>query len=134
MVTTTSNATSPNPKIKHNRFSHLSIGSVIHLNFDAQRENGNLNIYSTSQEAVNYSVFRFWSNQSYDDPILSEGDYGSSTTTPKILIDSFGRLVDIQNVIITPDWKDVIGKPTTVALSGLVDALSTSSLIDCGVF
>ena len=134
MITTTLNSSSLSPSIKHNKFAHLSTGAPINYNFEVKREGAVFNLYGTTNEMVNYSVYRFWSNQSYDDPELVEGIYGSSQTTPQVVIDNFGRLVDIKEVIITPEWGNILGKPTTVALSGLVDALSTSSTLDCGSF
>ena len=122
-------------EVKHNKFSHLRFDQGIDITFEAETASDQLFLYGTTSEAVNYTIYRFWSNYSYSDTIdAPAGTYGSSTTVPQILIDSYGRLVDVQDVIITPAWGNITGKPTTVALSGLVDALSTSSVIECGNF
>ena len=122
-------------KVKHNKFSHLSFGHGVAITFTATNENNQLHLYGNTQEAVNYTIYRFWSNLSYEATTgVTSGEYGSATTVPQVLVDSYGRLVNVQDILITPDWVNITGKPTTVALSGLVDALSTSSLIDCGSF
>ena len=120
-------------EVNHNSFSNLRFGGGVHIHFESAYVDNALCLYGVTTEYVNYKIYRFWSNLSYSDPTgVVAGTYGSATTVPQVLVDSFGRLVSIQDVTITADWNNIANKPTTVSLSGLTDVLSTSSVIDCG--
>lgn len=103
-----------NNEITYNRFSHLIIGNHIGLSFDVTKDTTKLAVYGITSTNVNYNIFRFWSNQSYSDPILLEGVYGSNTKVPQVVVDSFGRLVDISEVSITQANND----PLTISVPG----------------
>lgn len=54
--------------------------------------------------------------------------FGSATSSARLTIDAKGRVTAGSTLTITPAWPNVTGKPTTVATSGLTDAVSTSDL------
>jgi hypothetical protein len=57
---------------------------------------------------------------------VTSGAYGSATQTGFFEVDSQGRLVSAGNILITPAWSSITGKPTfaTVATSGSYADLS----------
>lgn len=124
------NATiSSNGDISFNRLAHLITGNHIGLFFDVAKENNNLVLYGITNVFVNYNIFRFWSNDSYSSPILTNNSYGGGTKIPVISVNTSGEISELQEITNTPNWDDIESKPTTVAESGLIDALSTSSII-----
>jgi hypothetical protein len=60
---------------------------------------------------------------------VTSGTYGSSTTTPVLVIDTKGRVSSASNVTITPDWSNVTNRPTTIyALQGSQDSLTADPI------
>lgn len=56
------------------------------------------------------------------------GAYGSSTQVGNFEVDAQGRLVSAGNVLITPAFSSVTGKPTTLAGYGITDGLTAANL------
>lgn len=59
---------------------------------------------------------------------VTSGAYGSSTQVGNFEVDAQGRLVSAGNVLITPAFSSVTGKPTTLAGYGITDGLTAANL------
>lgn len=59
---------------------------------------------------------------------VTAGTYGSSSTIPRLTVDSKGRITAITPMSVAATiWSSVTGKPTTIAGFGITDALSPVS-------
>jgi len=56
------------------------------------------------------------------------GSFGSGTLIPVITVNAKGLVTAVSTTALTPAWANITGKPTTVAASGLADAISTGNI------
>lgn len=62
--------------------------------------------------------------------LSTPGSYGSGTTIPVLKVDAKGRVIGATSVNITPLFKDITSKPTTLQGYGITDALTTKNVED----
>lgn len=57
------------------------------------------------------------------------GSFGSATQSLTLTVDGKGRVTAVSAQTVTPAWASITGRPTTVAASGLTDAVATSRTV-----
>ncbi len=60
---------------------------------------------------------------------VAANSYGLATHVPQFSVDSKGRLLLAANVLITPAFSSITGKPTTLAGYGITDAVASGGAI-----